>query len=91
MTEIEIQPPEVNQLSITEGEQTVTVQSVVNTLTTVITQGPQGPIGPPGPGSLVVDTSAKVDKSIVYYDAAASTFKADSILTSSTLTDGGNF
>ena len=38
-----------------------------------------------------VNDSAKVDKSIVYYDAASGQFKADDTQTTSTLTDGGNF
>jgi hypothetical protein len=91
MAEIAIQPPEVNQLLVTEGDQTVVLQSVINTLTTVIAQGPQGPPGAPGPGGIVVDESAKVDKSIVYYDAGSATFKADSTWTTTTIVDGANF
>lgn len=59
-----------------------------NTVVSVITQGPQGP---PGPSGLLVDTTAKVDQSVVYYDSAAATFKADAVWTVPTLTDGGNF
>jgi hypothetical protein len=32
-----------------------------------------------------------VDKSLVYYDAATSQYKADDTQTTTTLTDGGNF
>ena len=38
-----------------------------------------------------INDSAKVDKSIVYYDAASGQYKADDTQTTSTLTDGGNF
>lgn len=38
-----------------------------------------------------INDSAKVDKSIVYYDAASGQYKADDTQTISTLTDGGNF
>lgn len=63
----------------------VVTDGVDGTVVSVITQGPQGPTG------LVLDQAAKVDKSVIYYDAAASTFKADSIWTVPTLSDGGNF
>ena len=76
----------------------VVVNSVNNTVVvtensgsavvTAVTQGPQGPAGSPG---VVVDGTAKVDKSVVYYDATAGQYKADSIWTTTTLTDGGNF
>jgi hypothetical protein len=38
-----------------------------------------------------VDESAKVDGSLLYYDAASSKFLADAVNTRITLTDGGNF
>jgi hypothetical protein len=38
-----------------------------------------------------MDTSDKVDKSVVYYDGNSDMFKADSLYTVITLTDGGNF
>ena len=58
----------------------------------VIARGPQGPPGPPTTGSgLFVDDAAKIDKSIVYYDAASSSYKADAIWTTSTIVDGANF
>lgn len=63
----------------------VVTDGVDGTVVSVITQGPQGPTG------LVLDQASKVDKSVIYYDAAASTFKADSIWTVPTLSDGGNF
>jgi hypothetical protein len=50
------------------------------------TAGPQGPSA-----GIVVDADAKVDKSVIYYDASAARFKADPVWTTSTLADGGNF
>lgn len=38
-----------------------------------------------------VDDTARVDKSVVYYDASTSTFKADSTWTAETIVDGANF
>jgi hypothetical protein len=53
--------------------------------------GPQGPVGPAGPAGLVVNDVAKVDKSVVYYDANTAMFKADNTWTTDTLVDGTNF
>lgn len=39
-----------------------------------------------------VDASSRVDKSVLYYDAAGSgKFKVDATWTTSTISDGGNF
>jgi hypothetical protein len=38
-----------------------------------------------------VDTTAKVNRSVLYYDSAAGVFKADGLVTTNELTDGGNF
>ena len=77
-----------NTVSVTEsGAVAIGViegNAVVVGLTAV---GPQGPAG----SGFDIDTTARVDKSVVYYDAAASVFKADTIWTTSTLSDGGNF
>jgi hypothetical protein len=85
MAEVVIQSPQINQISVVEENQTLVLQTSTQSLINVIAEGPQGP-----PGSGINDT-AKVDKSIVYYDALAQQFKADAIWTTSTLTDGGNF
>lgn len=76
----------------------VNISAVSNTVvvtedgdTTVVTIATQGPQGPAGPSGLVVDETAKIDQSVIYYDAAAGTFKADAVWTVPTLTDGGNF
>lgn len=87
----------MNSVSITEEPVSIVVSdngrtTVVETtnvaVVSAITQGPQGPVGPSG---LVVDQTAKVDKSLVYYDAAAATFKADATWTTKTIVDAGNF
>ena len=54
-------------------------------------EGPQGAIGPQGEKGINLDETAKIDGSVVYYDAASSKFKADATVTKSLLTDGGNF
>ena len=90
MSEIFIGPPEINQIIIHEEESTVVVQSATSTITTIVAQGPQGPQGTPGSG-IAVDSAAKVDKSVVYYDLATASFKADATWIISSITDGGNF
>jgi hypothetical protein len=40
---------------------------------------------------LIVDDAAKIDKSVVYYDAATNSYKANAIWTISTIVDGANF
>jgi hypothetical protein len=60
----------------------------------VTTQGPQGPVGPAvgGLGEIPdVDTTEKVDRSVLYYNAATARFTLDGTTTVLSLTDGGNF
>lgn len=54
-------------------------------------EGPQGVIGPQGEKGIDLDETAKIDGSVVYYDAASAMFKADATVTKTLLTDGGNF
>jgi hypothetical protein len=78
-------------VSVTGVTQTVVVSDNAGTAIVQVNQvGPQGPQGPPGPG-LIVDDTAKIDKSIVYYDAGSGTFKADPTWTTTTIVDGANF
>ena len=72
-------------VNITTNKNTVTVDESNSSVITVATQGPQGPTG------IDISDTNKVNKSIIYYDSAAGTYKADSTWTTSTLTDGGNF
>ena len=62
----------------------VQVSSPLTNLVRVNSPGPQGP-------SFDFDFTQKVDKSLVYYDANAEEFKADSIWTTDSIVLGGNF
>jgi hypothetical protein len=76
-----------NTVVVTENGSSTVVTVPQTSVVTAVTAGPQGP---PGAG-FEIDSSAKVDQSVVYYDATAAIFKADSTWTVPTLTDGGNF
>jgi hypothetical protein len=78
-------------VNVSTAGKTTVVQDTTTNVVSVITAGPQGPKGDPGQSGIVVDSTAKVDGSVVYYDGGASQFKADSTWTVLTLTDGGNF
>lgn len=83
---------EVLNLIVAEGDKpSVAISSVTTGIVSVIDTGPQGPPGDVATGALVVDQTAKVNGSVVYYDANSSQFKADANWTTNTLTDGGNF
>tara|TARA_R100000406_G_scaffold81677_1_gene63528 strand:+ start:12639 stop:12872 length:234 start_codon:yes stop_codon:yes gene_type:complete len=70
----------------TDGKTTVVKDTTTNTVS-ITTTGPQGPAA----SGFDFDGTAKVDRSIVYFDDASSQFKADATITKTTLTDGGNF
>tara|TARA_B100001250_G_scaffold389960_1_gene389513 strand:+ start:364 stop:588 length:225 start_codon:yes stop_codon:yes gene_type:complete len=74
----------MTNVNITQTKNTVTVNGETRVVT-VQTRGPQGAKG------LDLDESAKVDGSIIYYDASAQKYKADALETKLTLLDGGNF
>lgn len=76
-----------NTVVVTENGSSTVVTVPQTSVVTAITAGPQGP---PAAG-FEIDSSAKVDQSVVYYDASTAIFKADSTWTVPTLTDGGNF
>jgi len=77
----------MTQVNVTTQKNTVTVNTSGQlTTVTATTAGPQGP-----PGDFGLNQSAKVDKSVIYYDQSADTFKADNVYTAETLTDGGSF
>ena len=44
-----------------------------------------------GAGGFTVDSTNKVDGSVVYYDLSSAKFKADSTTTKLTIVDGGSF
>lgn len=73
-------------VNVTTTKNTVSVTTEGNTrVVTVATAGPQGPVG------LDLIDTAKVDKSVVYWDSSAETYKADATWTISTLVVGGSF
>ena len=78
-----------NTISVNETTNTVTVTEGAATIVRVVTEGPQGAKGDAGNFTLSDDN--KVNKSIIYYDSTAGTYKADSTWTTNTITDGGNF
>ena len=80
-----------NTVTLTEDSAVVVVPVPETTVVVARTLGPQGPPGPQGASGIPVDIIGTVDKSVVYYDAASSAFRADSIWTTTTLSDGGNF
>jgi hypothetical protein len=80
-----------NTLVVTENGSSTVVTVPQTSTVTAITQGPQGPKGDPGDDGIVVNSTAKVNGSVVYYDGSTGQFKADSAWTVLTLTDGGNF
>lgn len=74
------------KVEVTEGSQTTVVNTDSVSVVNATTAGPQGPAGE---SDFVLDSSAKVSGSVVYYDGSA--FKANATWTTTTLTDGGNF
>ena len=80
-----------NTVTVTEDGSSTVVQNPVTTTVTATTTGPQGPKGDAGDSGLIVDQTAKVDKSVVYYDSASGEFKADDTWTISTIVKGGDF
>lgn len=76
-------------VNITTNKNTVTVDESNSSVIEVSTKGPQGPSFASSTATMV-DTN-RVNKSIIYYDSASGSYKADSTWTTSTLTDGGNF
>ena len=76
----------MTQVNITETKNTVTVNEGDATVVTVATQGPQG-----ATTDFDLDSSAKVNGSVVYYDSSAGKFKADDDVTRLKLVFGGSF
>ena len=78
---------QLNTVTVKDESGTTIVQSPVSTVVTASTIGPQGAAGT----GFAVDTTAKVDKSVVYYSSALGHFVADDTWTTDTLVLGGNF
>jgi len=82
----------MTSVNVTTNKNTITVQEGDATTVTVATQGPQGATGATGPSSgISVSDSAKVDKSVIYYDSSSGQYKADATWTTTTLVFGGSF
>ena len=79
----------MSSVNITTNKNTVTIDEDNSSVIEVATAGAQGP-GFASSGVGLTDTN-KVNKSIIYYDSSASSYKADSTWTTDTLTNGGNF
>ena len=89
MTTVNVTTTE-NTVSVTENGTSTVVKTPVTTVVTATTAGPQGPKGDAGSGFSLNDT-AKVDKSVVYYDSASGEYRADDTWTISTIVKGGDF
>ena len=93
----------VATVTVDEGDNAIVnigLEPVVEVIETGVigAQGPQGPVGPQGPigsstlaGLADVNTSNKVDKSVLVWNQSAGQFVANDLNTTITLTDGGNF
>jgi|Laugresu1bdmlbsd_1035121.scaffolds.fasta_scaffold00036_66 hypothetical protein len=90
-TQLVIGAGEETQLVLGAGDDTQLVVNAGDETQLVLSAGDNTQIVLSGASGLFVDTAAKVDRSVVYYDAASSTFRADPIWTTTTLSDGGNF
>ena len=76
-------------VNITTTKNTVTVNEGDSTVVTVATQGPQGPAF--AATGTILNDSAKVNNSVVFFHQASGTFKADATRTVENLVDGGNY
>lgn len=76
-----------NTVTVTDANSSTVVDTPVTSVVEASTIGPQGAAGP----GFDIDATARVDRSIVYYNAAAGHFVADYTWTTDTLVIGGNF
>ena len=72
------------KVSIATTKNTVTVNGDTKVVS-VVTAGAQGAKG------IELDETGRIDRSLVYYDQTAQTYKSNATVTTSELTDGGNF
>tara|TARA_Y100000114_G_scaffold106992_1_gene100304 strand:- start:641 stop:880 length:240 start_codon:yes stop_codon:yes gene_type:complete len=79
----------MTSVNITTTKNTVTVNEGDSTVVTVATQGPQGPQF--STTGTIMNDSAKVNNSVVFFHQASGTFKADATRTVENLVDGGNY
>jgi len=78
----------MSNINITQNKNTITVNGETRVVT-VKTAGPQGPQGA-GLG-ITLDHSAKVDNSVMYYQASSGKLILDDNVTKLKLVNGGNF
>ena len=78
---------ELSTVQVTDSSGSTIVEVPLTTVVTASTIGPQGAAG----AGFDVDASGKVDKSVLYFNAASGKFMADEIITTATLVIGGNF
>lgn len=76
-----------NTVKVTDSSGSTIVQVPSTTVVTASTAGPQGAAGT----GFDLDSSAKINGSVIYYDSASGKFLADDTWTTSTLVIGGNF
>lgn len=76
-----------NSVTVTEDGSSTVVQNPVTTVVTATTAGPQGPAG----AGFTLNQTAKVDKSVIYYDSSSGEYRADDTWTIETIVLGGNF
>ena len=74
----------MTSVNVTTTKNTVTVNGETKTVS-VVTAGAQGAKG------ILLDESNRVDGSIIRFSSSAQSYIADSTVTPSELTDGGNF
>ena len=79
----------MSSVNITTQKNTVTVNGETSVVT-VVSQEPQGATGTAGSG-FDLDSTNKVDGSMIYYDSRSAKFKADTTTTKLTIVDGGSF
>lgn len=72
------------KVSIATTKNTVTVNGETKVVS-VVTAGAQGAKG------IELDETGRIDRSLIYYDQTAQSYKSDATVTTSELTDGGNF
>ncbi len=72
------------KISIATTKNTVTVNGETKVVS-VVTAGAQGAKG------IELDETGRIDRSLIYYDQTAQTYKSNATVTTSELTDGGNF
>ncbi len=71
-------------INIATTKNTVTVNGETKVVS-VVTAGPQGAKG------IELDETGRTNRSLIYFDQTAQTYKSNATVTTSELTDGGNF